>query len=211
MAEEVFRNTFAPEIDGDTIRVGMVIAGLRHGTIREDDLPAEVHDAVAAELERRERELISPERVILLLIGTMGEVRGRTLLQKYTFLVDMELYSRKSRDIYTMFGWKPHQSGPHSVWPGRFVDRAVRKGLVEEFSITSPHSVDSVGYRLTGRGQRVYDGLLGAFQKDIDSMRRILAEFAPEQSIDSVISHIYARYPEYADKNVVWNRVRRGK
>ncbi|MDD9809498.1 MAG: hypothetical protein OXU25_06720 [Thaumarchaeota archaeon] len=199
MAEKVFRNTFAPEIDGDTIRVGMVIAGLRHGTIREDDLPAEVHDAVAAELERRERELISPERVILLLIGTMGEVRGRTLLQKYTFLVDMELYSRKSRDIYTMFGWKPHQSGPHSVWPGRFVDRAVRDGLVEEFSLTSRHSIDSVGYRLAGRGQRVYDGLLGAFQKDIDRMRELFAELAPEQHVDRVTFHICANYPEYVD------------
>jgi len=199
LAEKVFRNTFAPEIDGDTIRVGMVIAGLRHGTIGEDDLPAEVHDAVAAELERRERELISPERVILLLIGTMGEVRGRTLLQKYTFLVDMEVYSRKSRDIYTMFGWRPHQSGPHSVWPGRFVDRAVRDGLVEEFSLTSRHSIDSVGYRLADRGQRVYDGLLGAFQKNIDRMRELFAELAPEQHVDRVTFHICANYPEYVD------------
>jgi len=102
LVERVFKNTFAPGIGGDAIGVGMVIAGLRHGTIREADLPAEVHAAVADELERRERELISPERVIILLIGTMGTVQGRTLLQKYTFLVDVGIYSRKSRDIYTM-------------------------------------------------------------------------------------------------------------
>lgn len=211
MAEKVFKNTFAPEIDGDTIRVGMVIAGLRHGTVREADLPAEVHAAVADELERRERELISPERVIILLVGTMGEVRGRTLLQKYTFLVDVEMYSRKSRDIYTMFGWTPHKSGPYSVWPGRFVDEAVSDGLVEEFPVASRHSGDSVGYRLTRLGKEMFNDLLGAFQKDVDRMKEILAEFAPEQSVDRVTSHIYEHYPEYADKNVIWNRVGRGQ
>lgn len=195
MAEKVFKNTFAPEIDGDTIRVGMVIAGLRHGAAREADLPAEVHAAVADELERRERELISPERVIILLVGTMGEVRGRTLLQKYAFLVDVEMYSRKSRDIYTMFGWTPHKSGPYSVWPGRFVDEAVSDGLVEEFPVASRHSGDSVGYRLTRLGKEMFNDLLGAFQKDVDRMGKLLAGFAPEHL---VASRICARYPEYA-------------
>jgi len=210
LAEKVFRNTFAPEIGGDTIGVGMVIAGLRHGTIREADLPAGVHAAVADELERRERELISPERVIILLIGAMGTVRGRTLLQKYAFLVDVEMYSQKSRDIYTMFGWKPHKSGPHSEWPGRFVDEAVRDGLVEELTV-SRHPGDPVVYRLTSLGKEMFNGLLGAFQKDVDRMKEVLAEFAPEQSVDHVTSHIYERYPEYACKNVIWNRAGRGQ
>lgn len=211
MAEKVFKNTFAPKIVGNAIGVGMVIAGLRHGTVREADLPPEVHAAVADELERRKRELISPERVIILLIGAMGTVQGRTLLQKYTFLVDVEMYSRKSRDIYTMFGWKPHKSGPYSAWPGRFVDEAVRDGLVEEFPAASRHSEDPVGYRLTSLGKEVFDGLLGAFQKDVDRMKEILSEFAPKQSVDHVTSHIYEHYPEYADKNVIWNRVGRGQ
>ncbi|RNJ74437.1 MAG: hypothetical protein EB824_03555 [Thaumarchaeota archaeon S15] len=211
MAEKAFKNTFAPEIDGDTIRVGMVIAGLRHGTIREDDLPAEVHDAVADELKRREQETVTAERVMVLLIGTMGEVRGRTLLQKYAFLVDVEMYSRKTRGYYTMFGWKPHKSGPHSIWPGRHVDEAVGDGLVEEFPIVTRHSGDSVGYRLTARGMGMFEGLMGAFQKDSDKMREILAEFAPEQSLDHVTTHIHAHYPEHADKSAIWNRVGRGQ
>jgi len=211
LGEKVFKNTFAPGIDGETIGVGMVIAGLRHGTILEADLPGEVHAAVADELERRERELVTAERVMILLIGTMGEVRGRALLQKYAFLVDVEMYSRKTRAYYTMFGWKPHKSGPHSVWPGRYVDKAVRNGLVEEFPIASLRSGDSVGYRLTSHGKEMFDSLLGVFQKDVDRMRDVLAEFALEQSSDRVTSHIYENYPEYADKNVICNRVGRGQ
>lgn len=211
MAEKAFRNTFAPGIGGESIDVGMVIEGLRFGVIREADLPAEVHGAVEAELERRGRELISPKRVIILLIGTVGEVRGRTLLQKYTFLVDMEMYSRKSRDIYTMFGWKAHESGPHSASHGRYVDDAVRDGLVEEFPIAPRHAGEATGYRLTSRGKEMFDGLLGAFQGDSDSMKCILAEFVPEQSVERVASYIHERYPGYAGKSVVWSRVGRGK
>lgn len=207
----MFRNTFAPEIGGENIDVGMVIEGLRFGVIREADLPAEVHGAVEAELGRRKRELISTKRVIILLIGTVGEVRGKTLLQKYTFLVDMEMYSRKSRDIYTMFGWKAHESGPHSAWHGRYVDDMVRDGLVEEFPIAPRHAGEATGYRLTSRGKDMFNELLGAFQKDTDSMKRILAEFAPEQSVERVVSHIRGRYPEYVGKSVVWSRVGRAK
>ncbi|MDD9843752.1 MAG: hypothetical protein OXU85_07705 [Thaumarchaeota archaeon] len=207
MAEEVFKNTFAPEIDGDTIRVGMVIAGLRHGTIREDDLPAEVHDAVAAELERRERELISPERAVILLIGAMGEVRGASLLHKCAFLVDVEMYSRESRDIYTMFGWKPHRHGPHSEWFGRYVDEAVRDGLVEEFPALQQDFGDSAGYRLTGTGKKEFAALLEVFTNDVKKIREIMAKAAPGQSLDRLTSYIYKHYPEHAHKNVIWNRV----
>lgn len=194
MAERAFRNTFAPTFDGKTIDVATVIEELRHGLIREADLPSEVHAAVAAELDRREREWISPDRVVILLVGTMGEVRGRELLHRCAFLVDMEMYSRESRDIYTMFGWRPHAHGPRSEWFGRYVDEAVRDGLVEEFPAVSRHSGDSVGYRLTGLGKEVFDGLLGTFQKDVDRMKEILAGPAPGHTA----SRICARYPEYA-------------
>jgi len=191
--------------------VGTVIEELRYGMIKEDDLPGEVHAAVAAELDRREREWISPDRVVILLVGTMGEVRGKALLHRCAFLVDVEMYSRESRDIYTMFGWRPHAHGPHSEWFGRYVDEAVRDGLVEEFQATPRDSGDFIGYRLTGRGREEFAGLLEVFAKDTERMRAILAKAAPEQSLDHIISYIYKHYPNYADKKVIWNRVGRGQ
>jgi len=87
----------------------------------------------------------------------------------------------------------------------------VGDGLVEEFPIVTRHSGDSMGYRLTARGMGMFEGLMGAFQKDSGKMREILAEFAPEQSLDHVTTHIYAHYPEHADKSAIWNRVGRGQ
>jgi len=211
LAEKVFKNTFAPALDGKTIDVATVIEELRYGMIKEDDLPGEVHAAVADELDRREREWISPDRVVILLIGTMGEVRGRALLHRCAFLVDVGMYSHESRDIYTMFGWRPHAHGPRSEWFGRYVEDAVRDGLVEEFQAAPRDSGDSAGYRLTGRGSDEFAGLLGMFAKDTVRMREILADAAPEQSLDRVTSYICEHYPNYVDKNVIWNRAGRGK
>lgn len=207
----MFKNTFAPELGGETIDVGTVIEELRYGMITEGDLPAEVHDAVSAELGRRERESITPDRAVILLIGAMGEVRGNTLLHRCAFLVDMEMYSRESRDIYTMFGWKPHKYGPHSEWFGRYVDEAVRDGLVEEFPVPLRDSGDSTGYRLTGSGREEFDGLLGAFAGDIEKIKGILAKAAPEQSTSRAVSYVHEHYPEYASKSIICSRAGHGQ
>lgn len=211
MAGQVFKNTFAPGFGGETIDVETVIEELRYGMIAEGDLPAEVHDAVSAELGRREREMISPDRVVILLIGAMGEVRENTLLHMCAFLVDMEMYSRESRDVYTMFGWRPHKYGPHSEWFGRYVDEAIRDGLVEEFTTPPQDSGVCTGYRLTGAGRDEFDGLLGTFAGDVERIKAILATAAPEQSTSRIISYIREHYPEYVGKKVVCNRAGRGQ
>lgn len=206
MAAKTFRNTFAPRIRGETIDVSMVIAGLRHGTIREADLPGEVHVAVSAELARIKRETISPERALVLLLGAMGEVRGRTRLQKYAFLVDMGLYSKKTRHLFTMYGWKPDKFGPHSTTLERYVRKAVREGLVREFPTYAP-SGESSGYRLTDDGVKRFRELQGAFGKDILAIRDLLGKFKGDRSVDPLLAHVYSSYPEYTGKSTIRERI----
>lgn len=76
MAARTFKNTFAPGVEGDSISVEEIIAGLRFGVIKEDRLPTEVHDAVSEELERMGRETISTERALVLLLGATGGGHG---------------------------------------------------------------------------------------------------------------------------------------
>jgi len=155
LTEGKFKNTFAPGVGGDVISVGMVMAGLRHGTIREAILPGEVHGAVAAELVRIRRGAISGGRALILLLGSMGEVKGRPRLQKYAFLVDINLYSKKTKDLFTMYGWEPGEFGPHSKSLGRHVHRAVGDNLVGAFPVHAPNGNGTDGYRLTGAGRGV--------------------------------------------------------
>jgi len=196
LAERAFKNTFAPGVGGDVIGVGMVIAGLRHGTIKEASLPREVHEAVAAELARIRRRAISGGRALILLLGAMGEVKGRTRLQKYAFLVDMNLYSKKTKDLFTMYGWEPGKFGPHSRSLERHVHRAVRDSLVETFPVHDPNGKESAGYRLTSAGRGAFQELQGAFQRDVLAIKDILERFKDDHSVDPLLAHVYGAYPE---------------
>jgi len=206
LAERAFKNTFAPGVGGDVIGVGMVIAGLRHGTIKEASLPREVHEAVAAELARIRRRAISGGRALILLLGAMGEVKGRTRLQKYAFLVDMNLYSKKTKDLFTMYGWEPGKFGPHSRSLERHVHRAVRDSLVETFPVHDPNGKESAGYRLTSAGRGAFQELQGAFQRDVLAIKDILERFKDDHSVDPLLAHVYGAYPEYADKSTIRKR-----
>ncbi len=210
LSPRVFKNTFAPGA-GDAIGVEEVIAGLRYGDIKESSLPREVHDAVAAELARIKRETISPERALILLLGTMGEVRGRTRLQKYAFLVDMGLYSKRTKKLFTMYGWHPDKFGPHSTILERYVRKAMNGGLVESFPVYAPSGTTSVGYRLTSKGTARFQELQGAFGKDIVFIKELLAKFKNGRSVDPLIAHVYGAYPEYTAKSTILERVKNAR
>lgn len=196
LAARRFKNTFAPRVGGETIGVDEIIAGLRFGVIREDSLPKGVHEAVSEELERIRRVTISPERALVLLLGVMGEVRGRERLQMYAFLADMEIHSKKTRDLFTMYGWEPGESGPRSESLGRYVRKAVREGLVETFP-ASANGGAAMGYRLTGSGKGRFRELQGAFGGCAAPMGDLLAEFKDDLLADPLAVHVHKAYPEY--------------
>lgn len=178
-----------------------IIAGLRFGVIKEDRLPTEVHDAVSEELERMERETISTERALVLLLGATGGVMGMARLQGYAFLVDMGMYSKKTRDVFTLFGWKPGKLGPHSKILERRLRNAVQENLVE-----APYARAANGelpaYRLTDNGKEMYRELQGAFGGDIARIKELLAEFKDDRSVDRLAAHVHSAYPEYTEKTL---------
>ena len=193
MASVKVRNTFAQGVAGETISVSEIIEGIRYGIIKEESLPRNVHDAVAAEIERRGRETISPSRALIILLGTMGDVRGTTRLQKYAFLVDMNIYSSKSREIYTMYGWKSHKFGPYSTNLEGHIRAAIDEKLVEAFSIPAPDGKTGVGYRLTDTGKAEFEELLESFRDDSMRIKSLLSKFAHDRTVDPLAEFVYSR------------------
>ncbi len=51
-SQKTFKNTFAPNIENETLSVHEVIMGLRSTMIHSADLPKDVQDAVVKELDR---------------------------------------------------------------------------------------------------------------------------------------------------------------
>ncbi len=199
MTARAFKNTFAPGVEGDSISVEEVIAGLRFGVIREDSLPTEVHDAVSEELERMGRETISTERALVLLLGAAGGAVGTARLRGCAFLVDVNMYSKKTMDLFTLFGWKPGRLGPHSSILERRLRSAVRRGLVEASPAHTANG-EPPAYGLTDSGKEMYRELQGAFGDDIALIKELLAEFKDDRSADLLAAHIHSAYPEYTKK-----------
>jgi len=195
-------------MEGDVIGVDMVIAGLRHGTIKEASLPREVHEAVDAELERLEREAVSPARALILLLGAMGEIRGGTRLQKYAFLVDMGLYSKKTRGYFTMYGWEPSSRGAYSSNLEHHVQKAIEGGLVETFSAHAPEGKGCAGYKLSPGGEKKFQELLGVFEDDVVAIKDILSRFKNDRTADPLVAHACREYPEYAAVSTIHERVK---
>lgn len=115
-------------------------------------------------------------------------------LQMYAFLVDMEIYSKKTRDLFTMYGWAPGRDGPHSKGLERYVRKAVREGLVETFPARA-RGREARGYRLTGSGRGRFQDLQGAFGRDTALIRGLLEEFRDDPLMDSLATHVYRAYP----------------
>jgi len=201
LAARRFKNTFAPRVGGETIGVDEIIAGLRFGAIGEASLPRDVHEAVSEELARIRRETISPARALVLLLGAVGEVRGAARLQMYAFLVDMAIYSKRTRDLFTMYGWEPGRPGPRSKSLERHVRKAVREGLVEEFPARA-RGGEPAGYRLTDGGKERFLELQGAFGGDTALIRGLLAEFKGDPLMDPLVAHVNRAYPEYTQDKV---------
>ncbi|MDD9842454.1 MAG: hypothetical protein OXU85_00945 [Thaumarchaeota archaeon] len=199
MTARTFKNTFAPGVEGDSISVEDVIAGLRFGAIKEDSLPTEVHGAVSEELERIERETISTERALVLLLGVAGGAVETSRLQGCAFLVDINMYSKKTRDLFTLFGWKPGRLGQHSKTLERRLRNAVRKGLVEVSPARTTNS-EPPAYGLTDGGKEMYRELQETFGEDIALIKKLLAEFKDDRSADRLAAHIHNAYPEYTKK-----------
>jgi len=195
-----FKNTFAPGAGGDVIGVDMVIAGLRHGTIKEASLPGDVHGAVDAELGRLEREAVSPARALVLLLGAMGEVKGGTRLQKYAFLVDMGLYSKKTRGYLTMYGWEASRRGAYSSNLEHHVQKAIEGGLVEALAAHAPEGKD-LGYRLSPGGEKKFQELLCVFGDDVVAIKGLLSRFQNDRTVEPLVAHACREYPEYATEH----------
>jgi len=199
LTARTFKNTFAPGVEGDFIGVKEIIAGLRFGVIEENSLPAEARDAVSEELWRMERETISTERALVLLLGAAGEAVEMARLQGYAFLVDMSMYSKKTRDMFTLFGWKPGRLGPHSKILERRLRTAVRENLVEMAPARTADG-EPLAYGLTDGGRKMYRELQGAFGKDIALIKELLAEFKDGRSADRLAARVHNAYPEYTEK-----------
>jgi len=176
---ETFENVFAPEISQDRLTVDQIVLGLAAGAIRFNKLPSKVQEAIEDELDRREREDMTPIRLLIILLGTMGEIRYKTRLQKYAFLADNQ-YSQSqsgSKPTDLVYRWKPHHYGPFSEDLNMCVREALDAKLISVFEIQESNKSPGVEYKLTAKGNAEYRRLLQSREKVSRSIHSLLEKF----------------------------------
>ena len=166
MKYERFKNTFAPLIDHEILDVEQIILGMRLGVVQQDKVPPAAREAVMDEINKRAKAQVTPMTLLILLLGSVGDVKYKTRLQKYMFLADNQLLQTK--EIQTdelVCDWKPHHYGPFSEDLEICVGEAIEEKLVASFKIHEDGKTPGVGYRLTIKGRAEFKRLLPNFHK----------------------------------------------
>ena len=205
MTPETFENVFAPEIDQDRLNIDQIMLGLTAGMIRASKLPPDVQAALAAEMDRREREDMTPMRLLILLLGTMGEVKYKTRLQKYIFLADNQ-YSQsqdgsKTKDL--VYRWKPHHYGPFSEDLNLCIGEALDAKLISIFEIHESNKNPGVAYKLTTKGNVEFRRLQQSRTDVSRSILGLLEKFQRDPTEHELIEFVYQMHPNYATKSLI--------
>ena len=131
----------------------------------------------------------------LLTLYVVGEIRGKTKLQKLVFLLDKELNIIKDQG----YNFVPYKYGPFSKELIEDVEMLILTGLVEtkeEVKEFNGEEVTIAIYKLTDRGKniarRIYDELTDEEKRRINKLK----EFNT-MSARSLTEYVHRRYPEY--------------
>lgn len=176
--------------------------------IRASKLPPEVQDALAAEMDRRERADMTPIRLLIILLGAMGEVKYKTRLQKYAFLADNQ-YSQSQNGSKTtdlVYRWKPHHYGPFSEDLDMCIGEALDARLVNVLEIHESNKSPGVAYKLTPKGNAEYRRLLQSREKVSSSIHGLLGKFQRDSTEHELIKFVYQMHPQYTTKSLIRNK-----
>ena len=131
----------------------------------------------------------------LLALYVVGEIRGKTKLQKLVFLLDKELNIIKDQG----YNFVPYKYGPFSKELIEDVEMLILTGLVEtkeEVKEFNGEEVTIVSYRLSERGKniarQIYDKLTYEEKRRINKLKEYNA-----MSARTLTEYVHRRYPEY--------------
>ncbi|WOV92683.1 MAG: hypothetical protein R1F52_06115 [Candidatus Nitrosoabyssus spongiisocia] len=143
---------------------------------------------------------MTSNKFLILLLGTMNEIRTITRIQKMAFLCDKILF--KNTPHYT--DWKPYFYGPYSEKLAEDIkyyeskdQRLIKGKLVEE---TFANIVTR--YSLTIKGRSEFSKLLIDFTEQI-KIKELLQVYQSHETNDKLLKFVYERYPEYTTNSVI--------
>lgn len=207
---ETFENVFAPFVKEKFLNVEQILLGIRAGAILPEKLPLAAQEAVHEELSRRTKAQMTRSMMLVLLLGTMGEVKYKTRLQKYLFLADKQFAMQKGhRPEQLVYDWKPYKYGPFSESLDLCVSRARKNNTIETFTVQEDNKDEGVGYRLTIKGRAQFNAMLKTLEGSSKLIHAMLHPFQNDSTEYPLLEFVYEMHPEYITKSQIRDRFNR--
>jgi len=203
---ETFENVFAPLVKKKFLNVEQILLGMRIGAIMYEKLPLAARETVDEEINRRRKDQMTRSMMLVLLLGTMGEVRYKTRLQKYLFLADRQFARQKGRKPRNLvYDWEPHKFGPFSSVLDLCIRDAVQNKMIEVFTVKED-SRDGVGYRLSVKGRSKFKTMLQTLESTSGLIHEMLYKFQNDSTEYQLLEFVYQMHPEYATESQIHGR-----
>jgi len=204
---ETFENVFAPLVKKKFLNVEQILLGIRAGAILPDKLPPAAKKAVHEEITRRTKDQMTRSMLLVLLLGTMGEIKYKTRLQKYLFLADRQFARQKGRKPSNLvYDWEPHKFGPFSSVLDLCIRGAVQNKMIEVFTVKEDNRDEGVGYRLSVKGRAKFKTMLQTLESTSSLIHEMLYKFQDDSTEHQLLEFVYQMHPEYATESQIHGR-----
>ena len=130
--------------------------------------------------------------VLLAVMYLLGEVWGRTYLQKLLFLLNTEIFDN------TLFTFASYKYGPFSIDINTAITGFLKENLMKEHEEQTKSSTIAYRYTLTRKGKQVAKQI---FQQNLSNdEQRALKEYTNRFETftpTDLLLYVYKKYPEF--------------
>jgi len=137
------------------------------------------------------------QEIILSTLYLFDEIRGRTYLQKFLFLLNSEIYNGN------IFEFRKYKYGPFCDTINNAVSELNEKRLIREDPVLTRGLETGYKYSLTNNGKKIANDI---FENKLSKTeRKKLIEFTNRfrrYSSTELLKYVYQKYPEYIECTV---------
>jgi len=140
-----------------------------------------------------------------LYIGNDAPVSGITILQKQMFIVLYE-FAQNNNIPSENPGFRSYKFGPYTETIDRNIASLMSIGLIESRGkINSENERFFLTEKGKTAGKESFDKLTSDQKAELEKLRRDLQQFDSK----GIMTYVYAKYPEFTDKSIVFERTLR--
>jgi DNA-binding PadR family transcriptional regulator len=142
--------------------------------------------------------LTTKDKWLLVLIGSVPYVKGRTRLQKYGLLLSKEIF--KNNNFFN--DWEPDDFGGYSQQLAVSLKKLERRDLVRVTEVIDQTDEPVNHYGISEKGEEIQKDLISHNPSIFEKIKEIIS-FYHQKSLSSLLADVYEKYPELTLKSKI--------